>query len=579
MKALTLLSTAFSLAIAFTLSAQQSQNTLRVGIIKYKTEEKLIDTYTPMMEYLGEKLNLKTSLEIVDEEKLGYELTQGTYDIGIFKPFPYLKTKVNFPELEVFASQSVKHKDFYVGIIVAKKSSGIKTLSDFQDKKFLFIKPTSTSGFRYPKGIFKEYDIDIEAGFFNYDFSYDHGKAIVALMEDEVDGIAVSKDALLDHKTFSKEDYVILQEYEVPNHAYVLSPKLDSIRQTEIKDVMLNTFKDPESKKLFDNPLNITKWIKKDDNYYNYLRRYLRLVRVKPGIRSVLDLKSSAKNVLSKKGDVVSILQDNIYNDLIETNRFSGNTEASNNKHVVRVALSLVDEGVFHYQVYFNDQRVSESNIAEKDLIKELPKLATASALTHLVIKTKLLSNGKDWFVTYGTNDGLNKENYIFNVKDEKGNKTELKVKSISELNTHFELSDDMNEGQIVSMDYVSTEYSKDQISVSVLDNLDADNFWKDNFWDKLGLLGGASIAVSSAILGWFLSSRKKQRFKSMLTDTNQLLKDFHDEQIEHEQRIIELKESYSTELEKGNITENQFLILKHKIDEIEKELLKNFKS
>ena len=564
---------AFAISVLFTANAQKNKDILRVGIIKYKTEEKLMNTYTPMVEYLGKKLNVQATLEIVDEEKLGFELTKGNYDIGIFKPFPYLKTKVNFPELEVFASQSVKHKDFYTGVIVAKKSSNIKRLADFKDRKFLFIKPTSTSGYRYPKGIFKEYDIDIEAGFFNYDFSYDHDKAILALMSGEVDGIAVSKDALLDNKAFSKDDCVILQEYEVPNHAYVLSPKLDSLRQKEIKDIMLNTFKDPESKDLFDNPLHITKWIAKDDNYYNYLRRYLRIVRVKPGIQSVLELKSSANNKLSEQGDIVSVLEDNIYDELIETNRFSRNKALSNSRHVVRIALSLVKNGVFHYQVYFNDQRISKSNISERDLINELPKLVTASTLTHLSIKTKLLSNGKNWFVTYGTDDGLNYENYVFNLNKEGNIKVTLKVKSISELNTYFKSVKGLEEGQYVSLNYVNKEFSKDQISV--LDNLDTDNFWADNFWDKLGLFGGALIAVSSAFLGWILSKRKKRKFKLMLSDTNQLLKDYHDEQIEHEQKIIELKEAYSHELEKGNITENQFLILKHKIQDIENELSK----
>lgn len=573
MKGICIKLTILLLSLTFSSYAQQNENTLRIGIIKYKTEEKLMQTYLPMADYIGKKLNMKVTLEVVEEEKLGYELTRGTYDIGIFKPFPYLKTKVNFPELEVFASQSLKHKDYYVGAIVVKKSSGIKTLSDFKGKKFLFIKPTSTSGFRYPKGIFKEYDIDIEADFFNYDFSYDHDKAIDALVNDEVDGIAVSKDALLSRKTFGKDDYIILEEYHVPNHAYVLSPKLDSVNQAKIKNIMLNAFKDPESRMLFDNPLNITKWIAKDDNYYNYLRRYLRIIRVKPSINTFLDLKSSASEQLKKQGDMISILKDGIYDELIATHRFSTNKEASTNNHKLRVVLSMIEEGLFHYQVYFNNIRVSKSNISANGLISELPKLVTASTLTHLSIKTKLLSNGKNWFVTYGTDDGLNYENYVFNLNKAGNIKIPLNVKSISELNTYFEPINDLKEGQYVSLDYVNNEYSKDQISV--LDNLDTDDFWADNFWDKLGLLGGASIAVSSAFLGWLLSKRKKRKFKLMLTDTNQLLKDYHDELIEHEQKIVELKEAYSHELEKGNITENQFLILKHKIDDIENELSK----
>ena len=568
----------FLIALSFLFSnhTQGQNDSLRVGIIKYKTIEKLMATYTPMVAYLGKKLNRPVVLRIVDEEQLGYDLTEGNYDLGIFKPFPYLQTKVNFPELEVFASQSVKHKDFYVGAIVVKKSSNINTLADFKGKKFLFIKPTSTSGYRYPKGIFKEYDIDIESGFFNFDFSYDHEDAIKALMNDEVDGIAVSKDVLLDYEDFSSSEYQILQEYNVPNHAYVLSPLLDSLQQASIKKVMLNAYKDPLSKSLFDNPLNITKWIKKDDNYYNYLRRYLRIVRVKPSVKSSLELKTSAKDQLEKKGDIVAILEDDIYDELIETNRFTRSKENSDNTYRVKVVLSLVQDGVYHYQVYLDNVRVSKSNILEQNLISQLPKLVTASTLNNMSIETELLSNGKDWFITFGTNDGLNTENYRFIVQNNSGEPETLTLKSISELNTYFD-EKDLNEGQLVSLDYINDEF--DQAQISVLDNLDVNNFWKDNFWDKLGLLGGALVAVISAVVGWTLNTRKKRKFKAMLTSTNQLLKDFYDEKIKHDQKIIELKDVFADELERGSITENQFLILKHKIDEIETEIVKAAKS
>lgn len=557
--------------------AQGTKKTFRVGIIKYKTQEKLVDTYAPMVKYIGEKLNMPTTMHFVDEDKLAYELMQGNYDLGIFKPFSYLKSKVNFPELEVFASQAVSNKDYYIGVIIAKKSSNINQLKDFKGTNFLFIKPTSTSGYRYPKGIFKEYDIDIESGFFNYDFSYNHDKAILALINNEADGIAVSKAVLLKHKEISSDEYIILKEYKVPNHAYVLSPIIDSAMQLSIKEIMLNAFKDPNSKDLFDNPLNITKWIEKDDNYYNYLRRYLRIIRVKPSVSSILELKISAKDKLTKKGDVISILRDEINEELSASNRFADDKKQSNNIYEVKVVLSFVENKTYRYQVYLDNVRVSKSNIEESQLISELPKLVTASVLNHLTIEAGLLTNGTDWFVTFGLDDGLNRNNYNYYIESENNIKTPLTLKRLTDLNAYFEPISGLKEGQIVKVDYVNAEFSDSQIAMT--DILDVENFWKDNFWDKLGLIGGALIAVTSAFLGWYFNTRKKKRFKLMLTETNQILTNFYHEKIKQDQNITELKDAFAKELEKGSISENQFLILKHKISEIEVEMNKTANS
>ena len=553
------------------ISAQSSNEDFRIGIIRYKTEEKLKSTYAPMVKYIGERLNINATMHFVDEDKLAYELLQGNYDLGIFKPFSYLKSKVNFPEIEVFASQAVNGKDYYIGVVIAKKTSNINQLKDFKEKKFLFIKPTSTSGFRYPKGIFKEYDIDIESGFFNYDFSYDHDKAILALINNEVDGIAVSKSVLLKHKEINTDEYVILKEYKVPNHAYVLSPILDSITQHKIKTIILEAFRDPESKELFNNSLKITKWIEKDDDYYNYLRRYLRIIRVKPSVNSVLELKASAKSKLENKGDVISILQDEIIEELTASNRFAEDKKQSNNILEVKVVVSFVENNTFRYQVYFNNERISKSNIEEDQIISQLPKLVTASVLNFLTIEASLLTNGNDWFITFGIDDGLNNNNYKYYVEGENNTKTPLSPKLLTDLNTYFEPMSDLKEGQLVKVNYVNTEFSDSQIALTEI--MGIEDFWKDNFWDKLGLIGGALIAITSAILGWYFNTRKKRRFKSMLTKTNQVLTNFYQERIKQDQNITELKEIFAKELENGSITENQFLILKHKISEIEAEM------
>lgn len=560
----------FLFFIGSSVIGQKMPDTLRVGIIKYKTKEKLLNTYTPMVNYLGKQLGIPAKLTIVDDDRLGYELTQGNYHLGIFKPFPYLQSKVDFPELEVFASHLVKNNSYYDGIILTKKESNITHLSQLKDKRFQFIKPTSTSGYRYPKGVFKEYDIDIDQGFFTYTFSYDHDKAIDALIGNEVDGIAVSLNTFLKRDSLKLNDFNVLSEFKVPHHAYVFSPSLDSLLQENIKESMFSAHKIPKGRLLFNNPLNINRWESQDDNYYNYLRRYLRIMRVKPAIDIVLHLKESAKTQLSTKGDIIDIIKDNLYNELISTQRFSKKSTGNNTTNQISVTLSMIKDDSFHYQIYLNDDRIAESDITEELLIHQLPKILAASVLIHDPISTELLSNENNSFITFGENDGLNLKNYTFTAVDKENNEEELEVTIMTDLNTSFSKTD-LTQGSVVIVKYITDEHVASQ--VSVLDEIDAGNFWKDNFWDKLGLIVGVLLAIASGFVGWIFNKRRKRRFQNMLTETNVLLKSYYEDKIKLDQKLDELKDTISNELERGYITENQFLILKHKLDEVEQNL------
>ena len=172
-----------------------AQDTLKVGLIKYKSGDIAFNTYTPFINYIARKAGMVPILEIVDINELGYELYHNKYDLGIFKPFPYLESKIHFPSLEAFATHKVYGNDIYTGGILVLKESEIDNLHQLQGRDFLFIKERSTSGFKVPKSIFKEYNITIDSGFFDYDFTYSHKKSIQKLLNGETAGVAVDIEA------------------------------------------------------------------------------------------------------------------------------------------------------------------------------------------------------------------------------------------------------------------------------------------------------------------------------------------------------------------------------------------------
>ncbi len=564
--------------IAFLLAGTlNAQNELRVGIIKYKSEEKVLETFTPLFNYVAEKLDKELRLEIVEDGDLGYHLSNDVYDIGLFTVFPYLKAKGDFPELHVFATHTVNNSDYYDGSILVNRSSEIKELHELKGKRFLFVKPTSTSGYKYPKGILTENDMDIEHGYFDsYDFTYNHSASLDSLLNNKTDGIAIDRKYFLENP--DKGKLLELSTYKVPYHAYVLAPGISPELEEKIKNILFNAHKDPSAKAIFQNPLNVTSVIPEDDNYYNLIRRYLRITRVKPALKLELDPRGQAEEVLNKNSDLLQLMKSKIELGVYSSHRFS-EEPYKNQKYFEKITCSLFQVGdqLYHYQILLNDRLIDQGeDVPQSSLIGYLPKKIKDDALRNLPIDAHLYFNGIDWFLSYGKEDGINLEDYEFHFYPETSRTFILKGEDVSKLtalNTHFESDERFKKNANVKIIYSPekeiTIEDEDPTELNTY-NIFSSSFWKSNYWDKLGLIFGVAFALVSALIGRYLTKRKKERFKDLLYETNELIKELVQGQYEMETRIIEQREKIGTLLDNGSINENQFLILKNRISDVQ---------
>lgn len=557
-----------------TIKAQDK--TLKVGIISYKSDEKIRATFQPLFQYLADELNRKLVFEIVSEEDLAFHLHQNDYDIGVFTIFPYLKAAEDFPDLHVFASHKVANELTFDGVILTKKGNNITELHQLEGKKFLFVKPTSTSGYKFPKGIFTESDLDIDNQFFEYDFSNDHNKSLDALIAGEADAIAINESYFTDRKDIYQDDYLVLKRYEVPYPAYVFSPGLSAEDQQVIGKTLFNAHKNPKAKKLFDNPLGVTSIVAEDDDYYNVLRRYLSIIRIKPVLDLHIKPLGKAAEKLAEDGDLLHLIEDKASRMLLKSGRFVATAEKKKQyyEHVL-INLYQISKGVFHYQVLLNDNLVDEGkDISTTELTASFHKMISNSVLNHLPIETELLFNGKDWFINYGHNDGLSESEYEFEINKGYSSVT-IKgdgILEMTDLNTRFKPNDEFEKGSKVKIIFPGNQISnrEEEESDSGSINIFSAEFWKTSYWDKLGLIIGILLTVVSALVGGFLKKRKAKKFKGLLHETNELIKGCIGDYYKMEAKIIEQKERIASLMEDGKINENQFIILKNRISDLQ---------
>ncbi len=547
-----------------------AQDTLHIGIIRFKTPELVLQTYEPLFEKVAKELDRVVSLKLVDETDLGYTLNEGMFDIGIFPPFAYLRSKEDFPDLAVFGSHLIGGSDQFDGAIMTLQTAPIQKILDLRGKRMMFVKPSSTSGFLFPKGVLKEHQIDIEAGDLSFEFSGGHDLSLMALLNHKVDAIAVDKRAVSEMDSLIEQVKVIFP-YSIPYHAYVFSPKLDQEIRNQIKTSIFQAHKNPLLKGLFPNSLGISQWSPQNDSYYNPLRRFLRFVRVKPTLKLTIEVKNQASEAFKSKGDLLDLLRDNLANELRETHRFLvTNITHQNHYHSLDLDISLIDEA-YHCQIYLDDKRIEYfTDISLDQFVDEVPMGITKAVLDEFVIESEILHTGEEWFITFGTNDGLTTEDYQFTLvkSDETTQALHAEhILSIDPLNTYLSPSLPLGEGDKLIIGYRGTEFENSLHSNMPGEIEPEESFWqnKDNQWGVIGLV----VTLIGVIIGSFFSTRKKKRFRTMLYESNKLLLEYIQGRYKLDNEIIAHKDKINQFLEKGYISENQYLILRNRVDDI----------
>jgi len=548
----------------------QTSDTLRVGIIPFKTEEMVMATYLPLFEYVAQQVDKVARVSLVDEKDLGYLLANDTYDIGIFTPFPYLRAKVDFEELEIFASHIIDGAAYYQGAFVTRSSSGIKTLEDLAKKRLIFVKPTSTSGYLFPKGMLEQYNL-YETRDYYYWFSGSHDSSLLALQHGKADAIAIDVNALSDHIA-SLDTMEIIMQYEIPYHAYVFSPNINPALRSQILSTMLEAHKAPRVRPYFSNMLEIARWVKQDDEYYNPLRKYLKFARVKPAIKLRIDTKSSARASFAATGDLLDVVYDNIVNELRETDRFLVSTAPNqNNFYELRLDISMVNNS-YQCQIYLNEKRLEYyTDVKLEQLQEEIPKAITQATLNQFEISAHLFEADSVWYITYGRDDGINTDTYQYALKLSNEEETVLQTKDLlgmDETKTYFAPKDAFSQDVSIIVSYSGEDFKSNLQSYMPEDKKKwTENFWenKDNQWGIIGLV----VTLIGVVVGGFLTRRKQKRFRILLYESNQLLLEYIKGRYKLDNEIIAHKEKLNLFLERGFITENQYLILKHRVEDI----------
>jgi phosphonate transport system substrate-binding protein len=164
---------------------------LRVAVAAIISPRGTVESYGPLLDYLGEALD--RPIELVQRRTYGEIndlLESGDVDFAFVCTSAYVVGQRTF-DMQLLAAPRVLGDTVYHSLLIVPADSPARALTDLRGRVFAFTDPISTSGRNYPIRLVQELGEQPETFFERTFYTYSHDDAIRAVANHVADGAAV----------------------------------------------------------------------------------------------------------------------------------------------------------------------------------------------------------------------------------------------------------------------------------------------------------------------------------------------------------------------------------------------------
>ena len=250
---------------------------LRFGFTPVLSEAEMRAEFEPLMAYLSDAIARKVTLYIAKNYgDLRTQMEAGDVDVGSFSPFAYVDA-TRGGKVRIIAQSILDGSATYRGLIIARRDSGFRSVSDLESKRFAFVDQKSASGYVYPRAMLVEKGVNPERYFKETLFAGAHDKVIAAVLERRVDAGAIYDGSLgvAKAKGFPVDELVTLSSTDpIPHDAIAVRLGLDEALTKKIQAALVDLDKSPAGRAAIANSKKkLTGHVIADDSLFDVVRR------------------------------------------------------------------------------------------------------------------------------------------------------------------------------------------------------------------------------------------------------------------------------------------------------------------
>lgn len=230
------------------ISPAPQSDTVLFGVIPKDNPRIAFEKFQPLIDYLSEKTpyNFELVLQKTYDDTV-IALGEGKIHLAFLGPLTYLHAKADYKTIALLKSITGKGESFYHSVIVTKKNSPIKQLSDLKGKSFAFASLKSTSGNLIPRYLLAEHGIHLrELKSFN-NFNY-HDSVVKQVLKGIYDAGAVRESVAEKYIPLGLK--IIAKSGPIPTGPLVIGPQTSYTLVETIKTTLLDMNKTEQGQKV-----------------------------------------------------------------------------------------------------------------------------------------------------------------------------------------------------------------------------------------------------------------------------------------------------------------------------------------
>jgi len=261
------------------------QTPLRVAVAAVISPQGTIQSYSPLMDYLSEKMG--RPIELVQRRtyaEINELIKTGKVELAFVCTGAYVEGQRDFG-MELLVAPQVHGQTVYYSYIIVPSDSPAQSLADLRGRVFAFTDPMSHTGHKAALYMLQQIGETPDSLFRKYIFTYSHDNSIKAVAEKLVDGAAV--DSLVyDFVVARNPEYGqrtrIIQRsspYGIP--PVVVHPALNPELKARLKAILLDMHNSQEGQHILA-ALDIDRFVVVDDSAYDTARQVLEATEKQP---------------------------------------------------------------------------------------------------------------------------------------------------------------------------------------------------------------------------------------------------------------------------------------------------------
>ena len=234
-------------------SRSRSTKLLRFGIQPSLGSLTTVRLMQPLVDYLSDKLDINVVLVLLPDYASVVEyLKTDQIDIVALWPMDYVKALQEEGAVPIVAP-TIHGQAVQKSVIITRRDSGIKVLSDVKGKTFAFVDKNSALGYLIPRTLLMRNSINPVGDLKGIFFMGSDDKVFHSVLDKRVDAGAMARHLYqyLSKTTKRSSEITILAEsHEIPQGPFVARKGLNEELTKRLKDLLINLYLSDEGRKI-----------------------------------------------------------------------------------------------------------------------------------------------------------------------------------------------------------------------------------------------------------------------------------------------------------------------------------------